>query len=116
MLELERLSTQQVTDREFTAIIEHLVPLATDIDVRPQVKARVENKQELLRHLYANDPMVAPWKGTALGVLQMWNTYNHHYAGSDKTRVERNMLNGINGKTSEQDGFVLNTINNLVLA
>jgi phage/plasmid-like protein (TIGR03299 family) len=116
MLELERLSTQQVTDREFTAIIEHLVPLATDIDVRPQVKARVENKQELLRHLYANDPMVAPWKGTALGVLQMWNTYNHHYAGNDKTRVERNMLNGINGKTSEQDGFVLNTINNLVFA
>jgi hypothetical protein len=46
----------------------------------------------------------------------MWNTYNHHYAGSDKTRVERNMLNGINGKTSEQDGFVLNTINNLVFA
>lgn len=116
MIELERLSTQKVSDREFNAIIEHLVPLSTDMDIRPQVKARVENKQELLRHMYTNDPMVSPWKGTALGVLQMWNTYQHHFAGADGSRVERNMLNGITGKTSDQDKFVLNAINNLVFA
>lgn len=116
MLELERLSTQQVTDNEFTAIVERLVPMSTDLTVRPQVKARAENKQELLRHLYKNDPMVAPWKGTALGVLQCWNTYQHHFAGADDSRVERNMLNGITGKTGEQDRVVLDAIKQLVFA
>lgn len=116
MAQLESLSTQQVTDNEFQAIIERLVPLSTDVDMRPQVKARAENKQELLRHLYKNDPMVSPWKGTALGVLQCWNTYQHHYAGSDSSRVERNMLNGINGKTGDQDRVVLDAIKNLVFA
>ena len=116
MLELERLSTQKVTDAEFQAIVEHLVPVSMDLSVRPQVKARAENKQELLQHLYKNDPMVSPWKGTALGVLQCWNTYQHHYAGADDSRVERNMLNGINGKTGEQDRVVLDAIKNLVFA
>ena len=116
MLELERLSTQKVTDTEFSAIVERLVPVSTELTVRPQVQARAQNKQELLRHLYSNDPMVAPWKGTALGVLQCWNTYQHHFAGADESRVERNMLNGINGKTGEQDRVVLDAIKNLVFA
>jgi phage/plasmid-like protein (TIGR03299 family) len=115
-LELERLAQQSVTDNEFQAIIEHLVPLSQDIDVRPQVKARAENKQELLRHLYKSDPRVAPWSGTALGVLQAWNTYQHHYVGNDKSRVERNMLNGITGKTEGQDRQVLSLIDDLVFA
>ena len=116
MLELERLSTQQVTENEFKAIVERLVPLSTDLDIRPQVKARAENKQELLHQLYNSDPMVSPWKGTALGVLQCWNTYQHHYAGADNSRVERNMLNGITGKTGEQDRVVLDAIKQLVFA
>lgn len=114
-LELERLSQQVVTDNEFQAIIEHLVP-PVDLDVRPQVKARVENKQELLRHLYKSDPRVTPWAGTALGVLQTWNTYQHHFAGGDATRVERNMLNGLNGKAETNDRQVLSIIKDVVFS
>ncbi len=112
--ELERLATQTVVDREFQLIIERLVPVSQDVDVRPQVRARVENKQELLRHIYSTDPRVAPWKGTALGVLQTWNTYQHHFAGSDESRVERNMLNGLTGKAEQYDRQVLSLIKELV--
>lgn len=108
--ELERLSAQAVTDNQFQSIVERLVPVDLSMDVRPQVKARVENKQELLRHIYKNDSRVAPWSGTALGVYQAWNTFQHHYAGKDSNRVERNMLNGVMGKTKEQDDLVLSAM------
>ena len=108
--ELETLASQSVTDQQFQDIISRLVPIDLSTDVRPQVKARVENKQELLRHIYTNDPMVSPWKGSALGVLQAWNTFQHHYVGKDDNRVERNMLNGVMGKTAEQDNLVLKTL------
>lgn len=113
--ELERLAQQSVTDQQFQRIIEKLAPISLDLDVRPQVKARAENKQELLRHLYKNDPMVSPWKGTALGVLQMWNTFNHHHTGKDATRAERNMLNGIVGKTADSDRLALDIMKSVLV-
>jgi phage/plasmid-like protein (TIGR03299 family) len=116
VLELERLSSINVTDNEFQAIVERLVPVSVDLDARPQVKARAQNKQELIRHIYKSDPMASPWSGTALGVLQAWNTFQHHHAGSDATRVERNMLNGIVGKTEASDRLVLDAIKDLVTA
>ena len=114
-LELERLAQQQVTDQQFQAIVANLVPVDLSMDVRPQVRARVENKQELLTHIYKSDPMVAPWSGTSLGVLQAWNTFQHHYAGKDNSRVERNLLNGITGKTAESDLFALTAINKVLV-
>lgn len=115
MAELERLAQQSVTDQQFQRIIEKLAPISLDLDVRPQVKARAENKQELLRHLYQHDPMVAPWKGTALGVLQMWNTFNHHHTGKDETRAERNMLNGIVGKTADNDRLAIDIMHSVLV-
>lgn len=114
VLELERLSAQTVTDNEFQAIVAHLFPLDLSDDVRPQVQARAQNKQELIRHIYKNDERVKEWTGTKLGVLQAFNTWAHHYAGTDKNRVERNMLNGIVGKSETFDRQVLNAIENLV--
>lgn len=114
--EIERLSCQVVTDNEFQAIIEHLVPVTSDLDARPQVKARAQNKRELLRHIYETDSRAKEWKGTALGVFQAWNTYNHWYAGADKNRSERNALNAIVGKAEANDRQILNVIDELVLS
>lgn len=115
-LELERLSSQAVTDNEFQAIVEHLIPVDLSAEARPQVTARAQNKQELLRHIYKTDERVTPWTGTALGVYQAFNTYAHWFAGSDKNRAERNALNGIYGKTEAHDQQVLKTIKELVFA
>ena len=115
-LELERLSSQVVTDNEFQAIIDHLVPVDLTVDARPQVQARAQNKQELIRHIYKADPRVSAWTGTSLGVLQAFNTYNHWFAGDDANRSERNKLNGITGKAEANDRVVLDAIKNLVFA
>lgn len=114
--QIERLSCQSVTDNEFKAIVEHLVPVSPDLDARPQVKARAQNKQELLRHIYETDTRVKDWKGTALGVYQAWNTYQHWFAGSDSNRSERNALNAIVGKSQASDQQILTLLNDLVFA
>jgi len=115
-IELERLALQQVTDNEFQAIIDHLVPVDLSVDARPQVQARAQNKQELIRNIYKTDTRVSAWTGTSLGVLQAFNTYNHWFAGSDTNRDERNKLNGITGKAEANDRAVLDAIKNLVFA
>jgi phage/plasmid-like protein (TIGR03299 family) len=115
-IELERLAVQQVTDNEFQAIIDHLVPVTLGEEVRPQVQARAQNKQELIRSIYKTDKRVSAWAGTSLGVLQAFNTYNHWFAGSDKNRDERNKLNTVTGKSEANDRVVLDAIKNLVFA
>jgi hypothetical protein len=68
---------------------------------------RAGNKQDRMRDLWTADPRVRPWKNTALGVVQAFNTFNHHVKGTDKTRAERNMLSALNGKTATDDGAVM---------
>lgn len=50
-----------------------------------------DSKRARLDELYVYDPRVAPWTGTAHGVLQAVNTWARHHAtvrGSD--RADRN--------------------------
>lgn len=62
-------------------------------------------KREGIMQMWVSDPRVAPWKGTKLGVHQLINTYNQHgYAEEDNgKRVEKNMLNVINGSIGKAD-------------
>lgn len=113
--EIERLSNITVTDREWDAIVNRLVPIGMEGDVAKSAISKMENKQETIREMYRNNPMVSPWKGTALGVLQAFNTFNHHVAGKNNSRAERNALNAITGKFQEADRKVLQVINELVL-
>jgi phage/plasmid-like protein (TIGR03299 family) len=59
--------------------------------------------------LYTHDPRVAPWSGTAFGVVQAFNTWNHHVRATrgDTNRVERNLLNAIDGTTDKADTTIL---------
>jgi phage/plasmid-like protein (TIGR03299 family) len=59
------------------------------------------NKRDKLTEMWDRDPRVAPWKNTKFGVLQLWNTYQHHETtvkgatalGSKMAaRVEANMM------------------------
>lgn len=112
--EIERLGSITVSPREFEAVMNILVPVGAEGEKAQSAISKMENKQEVIRGLYNNDPMVAPWKGTALGVLQAFNTYSHHVAGNDKTRAERNALNAINGKIQTADAQVLEVLHALV--
>lgn len=114
-LEIERLSSITVTQSEWDAIVDRLVPVGLEGDARPQAISRAQNKQEAIRHLYKYDPRVAPWQGTGLGVLNAFNTYQHHLSGKDESRVERNALNALNGKTDDFDREVLRILGDVVL-
>ncbi len=69
-------------------------------------------KRDEIFALYRNDERAAAWNGTALGVLQAFNTYNHHVAQVRKgtPRVLRNYENAIKGKTGDADSLVISTL------
>ena len=70
--------------------------------------AAADRKREGLERLYRRDSRVAPWAGTAHGVIQAVNTYDHHEATvRGSTRVERNMLKTISGDFGRLDREVL---------
>lgn len=113
--EIERLSSITVSNAEWDAIVDRLVPVGMDGDSRPQAVSRAQNKQEAIRHMYKYDERCAPWQGTALGALNCFNTFYHHITGKDESRVERNAMNALNGKTDDFDRQVLEIIKDVVL-
>lgn len=111
--EVNKFVNIKVSEREWQAIVERLVPINTET-VAKQAISRVENKQERLKDMYKNDPRVAPFTGTALGVLQAFNTYNQHMVGKDSTRAERNMFNALTGKVESSDNEVYKVLVDVV--
>ncbi|WP_433662503.1 DUF932 domain-containing protein [Nocardia sp. CA-128927] len=96
---IAKLCRIDVTTRQFDAFLGEWAPMGKE----GAAATRATNKREKLADLYRNDVRVAPWAGTAFGVIQAVNTYNHHYASvANMTRVERNMINAIEGKTAEK--------------
>ena len=67
------------------------------------------NKRNDLYKLWRDDERVTPWKNTAYGVVQAFNTWNHHYASvrGGVSRELRNMENVINGKTAKSDNLII---------
>jgi phage/plasmid-like protein (TIGR03299 family) len=113
--EVTKYANIKVSDREWEAIVSKLMPINTDANAPKQAISRIENKQEHIKDMYRNDPRVAPFTGTALGVIQAFNTFNQHVIGKDENRVERNMMNALTGKVFNQDEQVMKLINELVL-
>jgi phage/plasmid-like protein (TIGR03299 family) len=76
-----------------------------------------DKKRDTLQRLYRHDPRVAPWAGTAHGVLQAVNTYEHHEAtirGTD--RAERNMLRTATGDYERLDRATWTTLTHILAA
>jgi phage/plasmid-like protein (TIGR03299 family) len=68
----------------------------------------VDKKRAALQRLYQHDERVAPWAGTAWGVMAAVNTWEHHektVRGSE--RAERNMLRTVTGDFGKTDRDVL---------
>jgi len=76
---------------------------------------KVERKREDMNAMWNGDDRVAPWKDTALGVLQLSNTWQHHATGvrKDAHRLERNMLGAIGGQTGAADMAALGILRGL---
>lgn len=113
-LAVKNLAAWKVNTREFDLVLDAMVPVP-EIPAGKNASAattRAMNKHDELRRLYSHDLRVSPWKGTALGVLQMFNTYEHHVASrkGDAHRAQINMLRAVDGTTAAADALVLSTL------
>lgn len=111
--EISRLCSWEVSDDQFEAFLNKLVPVP-DAEEGKSTRGRTlaVTKSEAIRGLYNNDERAAPWHGTAYGVLQATNTYNHHEANirGGIHRGIRNMENVVSGKFEAQDNDAMSLL------
>lgn len=106
--EVHRLGSWDVTAKTWSKLLNTAVPIPENPG---RGRTMAETKQEILNRLYSHDERCAEWKGTALGVAQTFNTYNHHFAGVKKvSRAERNMENALKGTFEDEDQKILDIL------
>ncbi|MCW2496430.1 DUF932 domain-containing protein [Jatrophihabitans sp.] len=98
--EIARLCAIEVTRTQWGRFLDLHVP-TVDTDgnrLTGRSATTADNRRSILQKLYSHDLRVAPWAGTAHGVLQAVNTYEHHEGiVRGATRPERNMLRTVTG-------------------
>ena len=105
--QVERLTNQPVTDAQWTRFVAAYCGTNDAKASQRALTARREQADQLNR-LWTSDQRVAPWRGTAYGVLAAANTYAHHYAPvRGATRAERNTERLITGKIHDLDSHIL---------
>jgi len=110
-----KLCEVDVTDKQFGSVLDLEVPLP-DEDGRGRTVA--EKKRAQLVNLWYTDERVNPWKNTAWGVVQAFNTWDHHYRGVRKGlhRGQKNMSAALDGTTAANDAHALESLNKVLVA
>jgi len=80
--EVRELMAQAVTDKEFDKLVETIWP----IDLENLKGNRNVSKRETVKSILMADPTVAPWRGTAWGALNAFNTYDQWHSPVRKTK------------------------------
>lgn len=111
--DVEALMNEKIAPAQFKQILDIVVSVPTE-EGRGQTMAK--DRQTDIRKMYALDPRVGEFQGTAWGVLQVFNTHRQHEARVTKTtnRTERNRMNFLTGKTGQSDREVLDIMTNVV--
>ena len=103
--EVEALCSQYVTEAVWSALMDELVPVPVE---EGRGRTMAQNKRAELNLLWSDDERVAPWRNSSFGVLQAYNTWQHHNAISrGASRAERNRGNALTGVTEANDTAVL---------
>jgi len=108
--QVRRLTDWKVGPLQLKTVINALVPVP---DESGRAQTIAQTKQADIRKLLATDLRVQPWAGTAFGVLQAFNTWEHHIKGTrggEGGRAERNMLSALDGSTDKSDALVLSVL------
>lgn len=102
--EVRELCSTKVSDHDWERIVDELAPLPEEKEGPYGTRAvtMAENKRDTLWHLWSDDLRVAPWRGSAFGAWQAFNTYRHH-EGVGGAKPERNMLRAVDGRTEKDD-------------
>jgi phage/plasmid-like protein (TIGR03299 family) len=120
MAEVKALCEVKVTDADWQRFIDahvSLIDKKTGEEMKGAGRTKAENKRDQLTMMWKTDERCEPWKGTAFGVLQTLNTYEHHFSvfkGGNRTAT--NMGNALTGKTADKDGEAIATLNRVLAA
>jgi len=111
--EVARLCQMEVTQSQWAAFLDAHIPrvhATTGLPLAGRSQTIADTKRDSLTTLYASDPRVSPWAGTAHGVLQAVNTYQHHEGVVRGERAERNGLKTITGDFGRLDRSTWKTL------
>lgn len=117
----------RVTDKQWGMFLDRMVPLRSKT-ARPSsdyYQRLKEQKREELAFIYHHDPRCAPWKGTAHGVVQAVNTWEHHSAMPKKKelhqpdlamawRINRNIQRTVDDETAKLDRATYKTLSEVL--
>lgn len=94
-----------VSDKQWDQFLTlHCLDGKKEVPEKSRGLTNYENHREGLDNLYRHDDRVAPWAGTAFGVLQAVNTYDHHVKTvKGAERAERNMTKMVRGEFEKLD-------------
>lgn len=111
--EVAELCQWHVNGKQWNLLLREVIPI--EDDAKAAAITRAENTRDALTDLWGNHIAVSPWKGTAFGVLQAFNTYRHHYRGMrgdawNGGKAERNMFSAIKGENAEADTALLKAL------
>jgi len=102
--QVAELTRQEVSRKQWAKFVDAYAPLPEDTSKPSRTLTMATNKRDELNRLWNTDTRVAPWAGTAWGVVQAVNTYVHHSSIVRNTsRAERNMLRAVEGGADALD-------------
>lgn len=111
--DIERLLNVDVTEKHWSAFVEAHAPIADDSSPRSITLA--ESKRQQLTGLWRTDVRVAPWAGTAWGVVQAVNTFNEHMSiVRNVDPYERKMTRAVKGMIGKDDRATLDTLSGII--
>lgn len=110
--QIHELCAETVTEHQWQQVLSALVPFPEE---EGRKRTNAEIKREKLDGLYHFDERCAPWRGTAFGVVQTFNTFEQHECRIRQTqgsggRPERNLAGVISGRFEALDAQVLDTL------
>lgn len=116
--EIQQLCATPVPDYTWRQFLDRFVPRtdADGLELVGKALTLADKKRSALERLYAHDSRVAPWSGTAHGVIQAVNTWDHWESTvRGVSRRERNMLRTITGEFGKTDRHALEVLQQVLV-
>lgn len=111
--DIERLQSVDVSDGNWQKFVEAHAPIKADASKRSITMA--EGMRGGLTQMWRTDMRVAPWAGTAWGVVQAVNTYNEHFSiVRNVDPFERKMVRAVKGQIAKDDRDTLVTLGGIL--